>query len=161
MLQEVGRVVAVEPAGAWVETVPSSLCGRCAARAGCGHGVMARAGQRRGLVLVRSGERLRVEDLQLNDEVTIELPESALLRGTLWVYLLPLLLGSGGAVLSESAAAWLGLAADGLAAMGFALGLMLAFAALRFAPSLLGERAHFEPRLADLHGRPAVLIARE
>jgi len=36
MLRESGRVVAIESDAVWVETIRSSLCGSCAAKAGCG-----------------------------------------------------------------------------------------------------------------------------
>ena len=38
---ETGRVVALEGAAVWVETIRSSACGSCAARSGCGHRTLA------------------------------------------------------------------------------------------------------------------------
>ena len=57
MLTEVGRVIAVERDGLWVETIRSSTCGSCGARKACGHGLanQMRDGER-GLVRVLPGD---------------------------------------------------------------------------------------------------------
>ncbi len=88
MIEEWGRVVAVEPGAVWVETVRKSTCSSCTANAGCGQGMMDKlgAGSRRGHVRA-------LTDLQLGvgDSVAIGVHEELLLRGSLLVYLLPLL----------------------------------------------------------------------
>ena len=101
MLTETGRVVAIETDTVWVETIRTSTCGRCAARSGCGHGVLARATGAKGLIRVRATDALRASDCRIHDEVTIELPESAILQGSALMYLLPLLLGIAGSMLGD------------------------------------------------------------
>lgn len=88
MIEEQGRVVAVEDGAVWVETLRRSTCSACSANAGCGQGLMEKlgVGQQRGYVRA-------LTDLQLTvgDGVTIGIREELMLRSALRVYLLPLL----------------------------------------------------------------------
>ena len=88
MIEQEGRVVAVEAGAVWVETLRRSACSSCSARAGCGQGIMngLGVGERRGRV--RALNRLT---LRVGDAVAIGVPEQALLRGAVQAYLLPLL----------------------------------------------------------------------
>ncbi|WP_277051601.1 SoxR reducing system RseC family protein [Zestomonas thermotolerans] len=88
MIEENGRVVAVEAGAVWVETRRRSACSGCAANAGCGHGLMDRLG-----VSERRGHVRALCDLQLaiGDTVVIGVREELLLRASLLVYLRPLL----------------------------------------------------------------------
>jgi sigma-E factor negative regulatory protein RseC len=90
MLAETGRVVALDEGAVWVETQRQGSCGSCAARSGCGHGLLASMG--RGPALVRA---LLVSgspgNIALHDRVRISLPERSFLRGVAMLYLLPLL----------------------------------------------------------------------
>lgn len=123
MLLETGRVVAVETDGVWVETINKTSCGSCAAQKGCGHGMMNRISEgRRSLIRALPGKVLPM-DCSVDDEVSISIPEEVILRGSLLVYILPLITMLGGAwagaaviPLSEDAAGGLG------AILGFALG---------------------------------------
>lgn len=127
MLFETGRVVAVEHDSLWVETIRRSTCGSCAAQKGCGYGIINRftADGRRGYVRVLPGA-VGTRACAVDDEVRISIPEEVILRGSLVVYMLPLL----GMLLGAAAAASLSadsqdlLAAIG-AAVGFGLGLSL------------------------------------
>ncbi len=89
MIEETGRVVAVEEGALWVETVRRSTCSSCSARHGCGH---------RMLNGESAGARARLRALcddstaQVGDRVVVGIPEGALVRGALMVYLLPLVL---------------------------------------------------------------------
>lgn len=88
MIEQAGRVVALGKDAVWVETRRQSTCGSCAAKAGCGQGLMDKLGGRaaRGFVKART-------DLQLSvgDEVVIGIAEQHLMSAALLVYLLPLL----------------------------------------------------------------------
>ena len=95
--------------------------------------------------MVRAVEsiNLSARDCAIDDEVVIELPESAILRGSLLVYCLPLFFALVGAVLGE--------ALGELAAIGFFVsGLIVGFGVVRFLPAMMGLRETFEPRLASL-----------
>jgi len=88
MIEEPGRVIAVEADAVWVETQRSSTCSGCSAKNGCGQGLMDRLGvrERRGLIRALSESQLSV-----GDSVVIGIRESVLLRGALLVYLFPLI----------------------------------------------------------------------
>ncbi|TLX54694.1 transcriptional regulator [Stutzerimonas nosocomialis] len=88
MIEERGRVVAVETGGVWVETLQKTTCSGCSVRSGCGQGLMDRLGVRE-----RRHRVFAASDLVLGvgDQVTVGVPEAALLRGAVTVYLVPLL----------------------------------------------------------------------
>lgn len=153
MLQERGRVVAVQDDAVWVETIRRSTCGACAARQGCGHGLLNRqTGSGRGLVRVLSGEALRAGDCRVGDEVLLELPEEVILRGSMIVYMVPLLAALAGAAASQAMSGWftaLGLPADALSAGGAACGLLAGFAVVRWH----GRRHRADPWLQPVLAR--------
>ena len=127
MLIEAGRVVAIDADIAWVETLRRSTCGECAARRGCGHGLLNASlpGASRGLIRARLPERLRGE-LQLHDTVELALPERSLLRAASLLYLLPLTTALGAALLANRFAVAEGVAQgriDMVVAIAAALGL--------------------------------------
>lgn len=153
MLRETGRVVALERDGVWVETIPSSLCGRCALKAGCGQGVLARAGERRGLVLARPTPAVLVAHCSVDDTVEIELPESAVVRGSLWLYGLPLLLATGAATVASSAS-------EAVAVSAFIGGLALGFVLVAWHTRRPNRQAAFEPRLSAVVETGSSVIAR-
>lgn len=88
MIEQEGRVVAVEADAVWVETLRRGACASCSARAGCGQGLMNSlgVGERRGRVRALTDAHMR-----LGDPVTIGVREDVLLNGSIQVYLLPLL----------------------------------------------------------------------
>jgi len=97
MIEEVGRVVAREGDRVWIEAERQSSCGGCSAASGCGTQVLKGVFGRRSL-------RLPADDTtnaQVGEQVRFGLREEALLRGSLAVYLLPLLALMGGALLGE------------------------------------------------------------
>ena len=143
MLREMGRVVAVETASVWVETIPSSLCGKCAARAGCGQGIVSRASGHRGLVQALETPAVRARDCRVNDEVEIELPESAVLKGSLLVYFAPLLFAIAAVLLAQPYGEF-------ATVLAFVLGLAAGFAVVRVVTHWLLPRQSFEPRLSSL-----------
>lgn len=88
MIEEQGRVVAIEEGAVWIETLRKSTCAGCSANAGCGQGLMDRLG-----VGVRRGRIRALCDLhlQVGDTVVIGVREDLLLRSSVLVYLSPLL----------------------------------------------------------------------
>lgn len=88
MIEEQGRVVALEAGAVWVETLRKSTCSSCSANAGCGQGLMDKLGVGRDRGLVRALCDLQ---LQVGDPVVIGVREDLLVQGSLLVYLLPLL----------------------------------------------------------------------
>ena len=129
MIIETGRVVALEDAAAWVETIRSSACGSCAARSGCGHRTLAGVlTSDKGLVRARESDSLKAADCSVNDRVEISIPRSTLSVGALMLYGWPLASGITLALL-------VGADSDARAAMGFFVGLLGAFAVLRWMSS--------------------------
>ncbi|MGK0440373.1 MAG: sigma-E factor negative regulatory protein RseC [Pseudohongiellaceae bacterium] len=90
MLTEVGRVVAVESDGLWVETVQKSTCNSCSAQKGCGYGLLNETAHQRRNQLKVTADQAPEGGFKVNDVVQLELPEHLLVRGALMVYLLPL-----------------------------------------------------------------------
>jgi sigma-E factor negative regulatory protein RseC len=99
MIEETGRVVAIEEGAVWVETLRKSTCSSCSANAGCGQGLMDKlgVGRQRGFLRV-----LCDLQLALGDVVVIGIREDLLLRSAVLVYLLPLLGLLGSALLASS-----------------------------------------------------------
>ena len=151
MLRETGRVVAVETNAVWVETIPSSLCGRCAARAGCGQGVVLRASGVRGLVRALESGAVAASDCEINDEVEIELPETAILKGSAWVYGMPLILGLTVSLSLEGAG-------ELATVIGFVAGLGFGFLVVRLTQQHWASRRVFEPSLAARRTPEALII---
>ncbi|OZB20563.1 MAG: sigma E positive regulator RseC/MucC [Marinobacter sp. 34-60-7] len=88
MITETGKVVAVHGDQIWVQTIQTSACQRCSARAGCGQRALAAvSGGRANQILVENTAAARV-----GDEVVIGLDEQSLLTASLAVYGLPLIL---------------------------------------------------------------------
>ncbi|TQV84048.1 SoxR reducing system RseC family protein [Exilibacterium tricleocarpae] len=123
MITETGRVVAVEKDSLWVETVKRSTCSSCAAEPGCGQSLLARWGGNASYLRVLLQGR-DAAGYRPGDQVRIGIAEDVVVKGSLLVYLLPLValvLGS-----------WLGqwafgteVAAIGGAVFGLGLGAVL------------------------------------
>ena len=97
MIQESATVIRIEGNDTWVQTQRKSACGQCAANKGCGTSVLSN-------VVGKKIATLRVInpiDAQVGDEVVIGLNESALVRGALITYLLPLLMMIVAALLGQ------------------------------------------------------------
>lgn len=124
MIEESGRVVAVDGAFAWIETRRKTACGSCSAKAGCGTSVLDKVfGQRMNRI-----RALNQVEARVGDEVIIGLSESALVRGSFAVYATPLVGLFAGAGL---ATAWSGADGEGLAILGGVLGLAAGFLVVR------------------------------
>lgn len=153
MLIETGRVVAVETDAVWVETIRRSTCGGCAARQGCGHGLLNRiADGRSGYVrALRSAAETGVE-CAVDDQVRISIPEQVILRGSAVVYLLPLFCMLAGAALAAGA---FPLESEVLVAAAAALGLGLGFALVRWHAWRHRHDRTMQPTLLEVLPRPA------
>ncbi len=87
MIEEQGQVVSIEGEYAWVETEPSSSCGQCSARKGCGTAALSSVFNR-GTTKVRV---LNQAHARAGERVIVGLQEAALLRGAFAVYFVPIL----------------------------------------------------------------------
>ncbi len=128
MIEESGEVVRTQGDSAWVRTLRRTSCGSCSARKGCGTGALA------GLFGARAHEVevLNPIGARIGDEVIVGISETLLVRGSVAVYLLPLLTLMAGALLAEGLAPQLGLAASDIPAIvGGLAGLAAGFFWLR------------------------------
>jgi sigma-E factor negative regulatory protein RseC len=97
MLIEQARIVAKDSDALWVETLAHSACGDCSAKSGCGTGLLER--------YLRTTQYLRIQldsrslnQYKLGDEIKLGMEESVVVRGSLLIYVIPLiglLFGSG------------------------------------------------------------------
>lgn len=143
MIEENAQVVALQGDAAWVETRRRSACGSCTAHPGCGSAAL-------GKLLGRRPTRVRVVNTvgaQPGEQVVIGIDESAIVHGSVLVYLMPLLALLGGAILGE---AWLRAYAGGhewpVIAAAVA-GLVLGLAWVRVRAQRLGREARFQPTI--------------
>ncbi len=91
MLTETGRVIAVEPGSLWVETIRRSTCGSCSAAQGCGHGILNRMYDGHRNLLKVSSSAFPDGRFQVDDEVSIAIPEDVIVGSSFVVYMVPLL----------------------------------------------------------------------
>jgi sigma-E factor negative regulatory protein RseC len=145
VIEEAALVVATEGEEAWVETSRRSSCGSCEAK-GCGTGALSK-------VLGRRSQRLRVKNpiaATAGEAVVLGISESALLKGSLAVYLVPLLALLAGGLLGEVMAPQLALPKEGMS---------IFFALIALACSFLWLR-HFNRRAANDVRFNAVILRR-
>ena len=90
MIEETGVVVEVNENDLLVTTNRKSTCGSCSAKAGCGTGVLDKwFNRKQNVVRVLN---TRQQSVDVGNEVVIGVDESALVRGSAIVYILPLLI---------------------------------------------------------------------
>ena len=95
MIQEPGTVVATDEQFIWVETVRTSACQSCSARAGCGQAVLGQLlderqqAQKNLMKMPRLNEQ---QPAQVGDQVSVGIPEDALIKASFMAYGLPILL---------------------------------------------------------------------
>ena len=155
MIEESGIVVEAGDGYAWVETRRRSACGACSASEGCGTATLAK---------VWGDQRTRVRaiatlPLRPGDAVIVGLAEGALLRGSLLIYLLPIVLLLAGALLGQAAFAGAG---EEPVILSGAVGLGLGFLAARVVSRRLRSDARFQPvvmRRLDAAPMPATLLS--
>lgn len=146
MIEERGRVVSVEGNALWVETIRRSACGSCQARAGCGQALLQRlgGGARQGFIRVLGDGSSRV-----GDEVVIGVPDTAVVRGSSLVYLVPLLSLFGFSLLAQAMGA-----GEPMIIIAGLVGLALGFTAIRWYTIRLNEDPAFAPQLVSRTGKP-------
>ena len=101
MIIESGRVVAINSDSLWVETIQRSTCNSCAAEKGCGQGLIAKWGGHTSYLRVLLEGR-NASAFHVDDTVEIGIPEEVVVKGSLFVYLVPLFLMILGAWAGQS-----------------------------------------------------------
>ena len=138
MIEEVGKVVAVNGEQAWVETIRQSACDACSAKSGCGHSTLAKLGQKSHHIQANCEVEVAV-----GDQVVVGVPEDIMIRSSMLAYLVPLI-----AMLILSIVADHLWANELLTAISAASGLGLGFMVLRW---------HFNRFEHDPRYQPVVL----
>ena len=144
MLKESARVVGIDTEAIWVETIQVSTCGTCSAKKGCGQSLLAS--------LSTQPNHLRVlltmnnaNDYQLNQSVTIGLPENIVVNTSLFLYLLPLCFMLGFSALAHN------YYANELLTIGMAVvGLLVGGMVIRFYSYKYRDDARFQPVIVDV-----------
>lgn len=142
MIEERGRVLSVEEGAVWVETVRRSACDSCQARNGCGQSVLQRLGLGARSGFIRVLDEHAESRRQVGEEIVIGIPESAVLHGSLVVYLVPLLALFAGALLAQA----LGAAEPLIILAGF-VGIGIGFAVVRWHGRRLHNSLAFVPQV--------------
>lgn len=135
MIEESATVVALEDNFAWVESERRSSCSSCAANKSCGTATLQKVMGKKRTQL----KAINQAKAQIGDRVIIGLQEQALLKGSLYAYILPLLLLLVTAFIVEQLFA--NEAITILAGLG---GLLLGFVILKFLMSNLAEDERFQ-----------------
>ncbi|MDX5300342.1 MAG: SoxR reducing system RseC family protein [Gammaproteobacteria bacterium] len=131
MIEESGRVVALEGEGVWVQVIRQSACQSCSARKGCGQAALAgMSGGRAHQVWIENPL-----GAQVGDQVRIGVSEAAMLRASLLVYLVPLLALMLAAVVASGA----GLG-EGWVVLSGGTGLVFGFGMVRYLQRALASR---------------------
>ncbi|USE39063.1 SoxR reducing system RseC family protein [Endozoicomonas sp. SCSIO W0465] len=113
MIEEQGRVVAVESDFVWVETIRQSSCSSCSAQNGCGQHLSEKYRADTSFSYIKAISPWVVKE---GDRVVVGIPEGSLLKASFLIYLFPLLLMMAGIWLSSvmGFADWLLLLSAGL-----------------------------------------------
>lgn len=91
MIIESGRIVSIESEGVWVETIRKTTCGSCKAEKGCGQKLLNQWDGHTSYIWVLLDGR-DSKFYQLGDEIQIGIPEEVIAKGSLLVYVVPVLL---------------------------------------------------------------------
>ncbi|MBK8973776.1 MAG: SoxR reducing system RseC family protein [Hahellaceae bacterium] len=86
MIEQTGRVVAVDDARIWVEVTPQAGCKSCSAQENCGQSLLQKVAGSRMERLVLD----KTQDIQVGDWVLVGMEGAAVFNASLLVYGLPL-----------------------------------------------------------------------
>lgn len=155
MIEESGVVVALEGDFAWVETDRKSSCGGCSAKQGCGTAVLGKVlGQKRARV-----RAINTLDLMVGDTVVIGVEEQALVKGSLFIYLVPLLLMFTLAMIGQNLSLQWQMAGEGVTILFSLTGLLLGFVAVRKFSKQIERNRHYQAEVLRKDGQCIAAIA--
>jgi sigma-E factor negative regulatory protein RseC len=132
MLEMRAIVIQVEGDEASVQPLSTGGCGHCDSEGGCGSGTLTK------LFCSNKPRHFKVSNVaraKVGDEVQVSIPDGALLRGAMKMYVLPLILlligGIAGVGMAGETAS-----RDAYAAAGAVIGLLLGFILARLSPGV-------------------------
>ena len=146
MIEESAMVVAFEGDDVWVETQRQSACGQCAANKGCGTATLAKVlGNKRTRVRVLNPRSTKVS---IGDEIVVGIEEQALVRGSLAIYMAPLLALFLSGLLGDALAAQLNIARPEIFIIIISLiGLGLGFVWVKRFSRVISSDSRYQPVL--------------
>lgn len=146
VIEEQAQVVHVEDREVWVETQRQSACGQCSVNKGCGTAVIGKVlGKKSSRVQVLNPNNISVD---MGDRVLIGIEEQALVKGSMAIYLMPLLAMFLFGLLGEVLADQFALASpDAFIAVLSVVGLAVGFLWLRLFARGIAQDARYQPIL--------------
>ena len=96
MIYETGTIVSKNKDSLMVETIKQTTCDSCSAQKGCGHTALTKMTGTKNEIRVLPGD-FCVDKLRLGQSVTIGIPEHIVVKGSLVVYLVPIIGAIAGA----------------------------------------------------------------
>ena len=143
MLQEMGRIVAVESDALWVETIQQSTCGSCSAQKGCGQSLLSKIGIKPTYIRVLLEGR-DAAHYKVDSSVTIGIPNDIILKSSLFVYFTPILL-----MLVFAGIAHTTMNSEGLSILGGLLGFLVGGGVIRYHSRISKDNPRLQPVLID------------
>jgi sigma-E factor negative regulatory protein RseC len=143
-MKELALILALDGDTVWVQTRRQSSCNSCAARNGCGQGLISQVLPGREHCIRALVDRRLMPQLALGDIVSITVPDEVIVRASLVVYMVPLLLLIVGAFSGT-----LVVPGDGGAISGGLIGLLLGTACVRWHAVAVREDLRFQPRVTE------------
>lgn len=131
MLEMRAIVIQVEGDEASVQPVGTGGCGHCSSEGGCGSGTLTK------LFCSSKPRHFKVSNkarARVGDEVQVTIPDGALLRGAMKMYVLPLMLLLIGGIAGAGLAGDASPGRDAYAVTGAVIGLVLGFVLARLSP---------------------------
>jgi sigma-E factor negative regulatory protein RseC len=147
MIFETGTVVSKEQSSLWVETIQRTACDTCIAEKGCGQSLLSKLTGKTNRIRVLSGNHA-VESLVLGQSVTIGIPEHVIVKGSLLVYLVPILMAVAGAWLLGSEIKTV--EQDLLSVLGATVGLLLGGLLVKFRSNQTNSDPNLNPVLSGI-----------
>jgi sigma-E factor negative regulatory protein RseC len=87
MIEQKAKVVAIDDKTIWLDAQRQSTCSGCAAKQGCGTGILENhVGKRFSRIAIE-----KKDTVDVGQQMQLAIPEEALLQGAFMMYLLPLL----------------------------------------------------------------------
>jgi sigma-E factor negative regulatory protein RseC len=90
MIDQQAKVVKIDEQTIWLDAQRQSTCSSCSVKQGCGTGLLAQhVGQKFSRIAIKNENHVAVE---VGSSMQLRIPEQALIKGTAFMYLMPLMM---------------------------------------------------------------------
>lgn len=148
MLEETGTVIDTSGETLWVQTIARSSCSKCCSNA-CSTSVIAKLFSLKRNVL----QMQNTLQAKKGQRVVIGIPDSTLVRASVWAYLVPLIFMVAATMIAVSVGA-----SDALQALIAVAGLVMGFLVVKRVMSRVAANDQFEPQLLRFEGAQTVSV---